>query len=147
MHYSLTDKIDTDKLATGDTVDVLIEGKIYKTIIDENGTQRFPSNSVYEYMLEHDAKGNLIDHLNPRQMHTQMLNLNTLHIAFINGKFDKREYCEFRMTGYSVSGFCELSEFSDWHIQNPVWGDTEPQRIWDEEYENVFNKIVNDFAK
>ena len=112
-----------DDCKPGDVIPVIIEGKLYETVIDEHGTQRFRSNTVLDYMREHDTHGK------PAAMHHQMFNLNTLAVAFHMGKFDKRDYMELVMQGYSVSGFCDLSTFADWTISNPLWDDGEPSRI------------------
>jgi hypothetical protein len=115
----------------GDVIIVQIEGKDYKTVIDNRGVQRFPGNSVLQYMFDHNTDGEKSMQIgsNGYIKHDSMLNLNTLSLAFAHGKFDKREYMEIVMPGYSVSGFCDLSQFQDWHIMNPVWGDTEPSLI------------------
>lgn len=130
-HYTLACHENAKKDAKpGDTIDVMLEGEIYVTFIDENGTQRFRRNTVLEYMFDHNTDGRKIDHTSrDGGMHTQMLNLNTLAIAFKQGKFDKRDYCEIVMPGYSVCGFCSISSFSDWTIQNPYWGNSSPVRI------------------
>lgn len=107
----------------GDVIPVVIEGKLYETVIDDSGVQRFKSNTVLQYMFEHDTDGR------PAAMHKQMLNLNTLGVAYSQGKFDKRDYMEIVMQGYSVSGFCDLSMFWDWTISNPLWDDGEPSLI------------------
>ncbi len=131
-HYTLADhNMDVAKLLPGDTIEVMVEGKIYETIIDKRKVQRFKTNTVLQYMFDHDAKGRKISHTTPSEMHTQMLDLNMLSVAFQEGKFDKRDYCEVVMQGYSVSGFLDAVSFThgDWTIQNPAWGDTEPALI------------------
>ena len=131
-HYLLTDTVSHKDVRPGDTVEVAIEGKVYNTIIDDSGVQRFPANTVLEYMFNHDTNGKPVSMSKPGEMHTQMLNLNTLAVAFHQGKFTKRDYCQVVMQGYSVSGFCSLSTFSDWTIQNPLWGG-KVERIQEEE--------------
>lgn len=89
----------------GDVVTVKVGGKEYETIFDENGVQRFRSNTVIDFLFE-----------------TRRLDLNQLEMDYRNGKFDKRDYAEVKMAlGYSVSGFADLSAFQDWDIENPVW--------------------------
>lgn len=127
-HYTLTDRPKSDDLNPGDTIEVMIEGKVYPTIIDDHGVHRFPANSVLQYMFEHNTHGKPVDMSKAGEMHTQMLNLNTLAVAFHQGKFDKRDYMEIVMQGYSVSGFCSLSTFADWSIHNPLWS-SKPERI------------------
>lgn len=106
----------------GDRIPIIIEGHVYDSVIDSDGTQRFLDNDIYDYMFNHNGQGQPISHMDPHQMHTQMLNLNTLCMAYHQKKFDKRQWLEFRMPGYSVSGFCDLSgEFGDWHLTNPLW--------------------------
>ncbi len=127
-HYLVTDTVKSGDLKPGDTIDVVIEGKTYETVIDDQNVHRFKANTVLQYMFDHDTTGAPVDMSNPRQMHTQMLNLNTLAVAFHKGKFSKRDYMEIVMQGYSVSGFCSLSTFQDWSIHNPLWGNA-PERI------------------
>ena len=131
-HYKLADVVDYGKCVPGDTIEVMIEGKIYESFVDDHRVQRFKRNSVLDYMSVHDTNGNPIGPFGPN-MHTMMRNLNTLAVAFSMGQFGKRDYMEIVMPGYSISGFCDLHTFADWHIQNPAWGDTKPARIWSEE--------------
>lgn len=148
MHYKLSDSpVDYKILVPGDTVEVSLEGKIYDTIIDSDGVQRFRKNTVLDYMFRHDANGRQLNMVDGRDIHNGMLNLNTLALAFHQGKIDKRDYCEISMSGYSVSGFCDLHHFGNWHLQNPVWGDTKPNRIMSEESEDAFKEIAADYAK
>lgn len=110
------------QVSVGDKITVMVGDKSYDTIIAPDGVQRFPINTVVDYMFRYDNKGRLVDYMNPTQRHTQMLDLNALCIAFHHGKFDKREYAELLMgTGYSVCGFAELNEFKDWYIENSLW--------------------------
>jgi hypothetical protein len=96
-------------------------GDLIPVIIDERGVQRFKENTCLSYMAEHDTHGRKIDPFDPQRMHTSMCNLNTLALAFHQGKFDKRDYMEIVMSGYSLSGFCDLSTFNDWSLLNPLW--------------------------
>lgn len=121
-HYRLTDTVKSEDVKPGDTIEVAVEGKVYETYIDESGVQRFRPNTVLEYMFSHNTHGKPVSMSKPGEMHTQMLNLNTLAVAFQQGKFTKRDYCEIVMQGYSICGFCSLSAFGDWTIQNPLWG-------------------------
>jgi hypothetical protein len=101
----------------GSRIPIIIEGVIYDSVIDLYGTHRFVDDPIKRYMLYHNAKGELIDF----KSHSQMLNLNTLSLAYHGGKFGKREWLEYIMSGYSISGFCSISDFHDWHINNPFW--------------------------
>ena len=102
----------------GNIIMVNVGGKEYPTHIDENNVQRFFTNPVIVYLFTHNARGEESNHM----IHDQMLNLNTLGVAYQKGCFDKREYAELNMAlGYSVSGFADLSAFQDWEIENPIW--------------------------
>jgi hypothetical protein len=104
----------------GDKITVKINSVPYETTIDNNGVQRFHRNSVLDYMFYHDHQGNKIDDMDCKSV--RMLDLNQLSHAYQHGKFSKRDYAELLMaTGYSVSGFSELSAFYDWEIDNPLW--------------------------
>jgi len=107
----------------GDVIPVKVDGRLYETIIDAGGVQRFRSNSVADYMFRHDSTGRELNMTDGRDIHNNMLNLNTLVLAYKQGKIEKRDFMEFRMAGYSVSGFCDLNEFAGITIENPLWGD------------------------
>jgi hypothetical protein len=148
VHYKLSDSpVDYEILVPGDTVEVSLEGKIYDTIIDSRGVQRFRKNTVLDFMFRHDKDGRPLNMTDGRDIHNGMLNLNTLAVAFHQDKLDMRDYCEVVMSGYSVSGFLDHHEFAAWRLQNPVWGDTEPKRIMSEESEDAFKEIAADYAK
>ena len=90
----------------GDEIIVKVGGKEYKTIVDEEGVQRFPENKLLCYMSD------------------EMIDLNKLAIAFQRGTFTQDEYLQFYMgIGYSVCGLSELSFFEDLEIENPLWED------------------------
>jgi hypothetical protein len=89
----------------GDVVAVKVGGKGYTTIFDENGVQRFRTNTVLDFLFQE-----------------RRLDLNQLEMDYRQGRFNKRDYAEVKMAlGYSVSRFADLSAFQDWCIENPVW--------------------------
>ena len=56
------------------------------------------------------------------------INLNTVAIAWQNGKCTPLEYLEYNMgLGYSVSGLSDVmashEAFENWEIENPLWDD------------------------
>lgn len=84
---------------------VKVGGKEYPTYIDTEGVQRFFENSVISHLFE-----------------TGRLDLNAIAVDFNQGKFTKLDYAEFNMMlGYSVSGWCELHNFQDMAVYNPLW--------------------------
>jgi hypothetical protein len=121
-NLDLTKTISHHKVKPGDHIPVVIEGKLYDTIIDEHGVQRFPQSTINRYMSDHDSNGTLIDYGLPGAgAIIPMSNLNVLVRAYHLGKIEKRDWMEFVMQGYSVSGFLDLDEFRDWTIYNPLW--------------------------
>ncbi len=105
----------------GDVIPVKVDGKVYETVIDENGVQRFRENSVLDYMFRHAPDGRELNMMDGRDIHNGMMNLNTLVGAFRQGKFEKRDFLEFRIAGHSVSWLLELSEFAGTVVENPLW--------------------------
>ncbi|KKN46796.1 hypothetical protein LCGC14_0669240 [marine sediment metagenome] len=92
---------------SGDKITILINGQSYETYIDEHGVQRFPTNTVLDYLFN-----------------VGRLDLNQLCIDYQNGKFDKDDYMKLNMDlGYSICGFADLSSFEDYEIINPVWNE------------------------
>ncbi len=86
-----------------DNLEVKIDGKHYRTVIDEQGVQRFPVNSLYSHLVD-----------------TKQIDINRLSIDYQNGRFSRDEYMKFyRGIGYSVCGFSEV--FGDAEIENPLW--------------------------
>lgn len=101
-----TPKLDLDykNLKDGDQIEVDVGGVRYLTVI-QNNVQRFYENGVIRYLVDNN-----------------IVNLNDVVVAYHNGKFSKRDYAEFNMMlGYSVSGFCDLSSFTEYDISNPLW--------------------------
>lgn len=91
----------------GDKITILVNGKPYETYIDEDGVQRFPTNTVLDYLFN-----------------AGRLDLNQLSIEYRHGKFDKDDYMKLNMDlGYSVCGFADLSSFEDYEIMNPMWSE------------------------
>ena len=64
--------------------------------------------------------------------------MNTMARRYRNGEFTQKDYAEMNIyTGYSVSGFCELSSFFDMIVENPLWAsDT------DNEYTNMIDSYL-----
>lgn len=92
----------------GDVIDVKINGKSYRTVIDDRGVQRFdigPASDVVNWLFKQNQ-----------------LDLNQLAVDFQQGKFPLEAYMEFYMLlGYSVSGMYDLSWMQDVSIENPLW--------------------------
>ena len=103
----------------GDVITVTVDGRPYETYIDEHGTQRFrvdPTHPLWDRWCgdENDRRGRGTE------------DLNKLSIAYHHGEFDQRTYMEFNMSlGYSVGGFCELHNFFDLRLVNPLWDQSE----------------------
>lgn len=131
----------------GDVIPVKINGKVYETVISESGVQRFRSNSVLDYMFHHDSTGRELNMRDGRDIHNGMLHMDTLAVAHAQGKIDSREYMEFLMPGWSVSGFIDkfsmVKPINSWLIDNPIW-DGPPSTIGhsDEDIDDFM-----DFAK
>lgn len=88
----------------GDRVTVLIDGVPHETIIDENGTQRFPTNRVIRYLIDSHPH----------------VDLNALWHMMDSGMISRDELMQFYLQiGYSVTGFEEL--FANSEIENPIW--------------------------
>ena len=103
----------------GDIITITVDGRTYDTYIDEDGVQRFRTDPTH--LLWDRWKG---DEGERRGRGTE--DLNTLAIAYANKEFDQRTFMEFNMSlGYSVSGFCELHNFFDLNVVNPIWGESE----------------------
>ena len=78
---------------------VTINGVVHKTIIDEHGTQRFPSNAAIRWIFNHTMV------------------LNDLRANYPQVDDDLREL--YRLMGYSICGYEEV--FEDDVIENPLW--------------------------
>jgi len=60
-------------------------------------------------------------------------NANDTCIRYHRKEFSQRDYAEYNMSiGYSVCGFCDLSNFHDMIFINPLWGE-------------VFSDLPNDY--
>lgn len=100
----------------GEYIMILVDNMPVLTQIDEHGVQRFRKNSVIRHLVD-----------------SGMVDLNTLVLDFIAGKFSGVDYQEFYQgLGYSVCGFDELfGPGSAWvdngnppvKIFNPLWID------------------------
>lgn len=96
------------KLKPGTKIPVKIGKQTLVTVIDENGTQRLPTNPIYRALLDSGA-----------------LDLNQLCSAYQRGNISKKDYLEFYLNiGYSVCGFSDLSFFQGYKIHNPLWEQT-----------------------
>jgi hypothetical protein len=106
---------ETIEAKPGDTVMVKVGGVEYPTIITETGTQRFIENRDHPLVVK---CGQVFD----RATNSMVDDMNGMVLRYHRGEFTQREYAEFNMAiGYSVSGFCELSNFQDMDIENPLW--------------------------
>jgi len=103
----------------GDIITITVDGRPYETYIDEDSVQRFrtdPTNLLWDRWKGDEGERN--------GRGTE--DLNRLAIAYANEEFDQRTYMEFNMSlGYSVCGFCELHNFFDLRVVNPLWDDNE----------------------
>jgi len=95
--------------ARGDTVkpgpDIKVNGVVHATVIDDQGTQRFPENKVVR--LLYDAAS------------LRGYNLNDLAIAIRDRHHDDDWRAFYRFLGYSVCGYADV--FDDDVIENPLW--------------------------
>ena len=86
----------------GDVIKIKVGGEEFDTVIDTDGVQRFVRNPFFSVLAE-------------------LADLHELQVAYVEGKFPQRDYMLFLMgTGYSVSGFADLPQFSDLAIENPL---------------------------
>jgi hypothetical protein len=76
---------------------VMVSGKSFPTVIDEQGVQRFKMNAAVRWCVDH-------------------VSLNALWIAGLP-KNDVRAL--YRMMGYSVCGYADV--FPGDKIENPTW--------------------------
>jgi hypothetical protein len=89
------------------TIMVKVGDYPYETYIDENGVQRFRSNSVIRSIVDKDP-----------------YMLNDLAISYQEGKFSDKDFLDFYTSfGYSVSGLVDLSRFTHLNVENPVCED------------------------
>lgn len=100
----------TTTFEPGDIVTIYMNGEPVSTIIDDYGTQRFIANEALRILVCEHAAGR------------PGISLNDVAIAYQTGRFSKKAYADFMMlTGYSVEGFCDLPDFEDFEIRNPLW--------------------------
>lgn len=89
---------------TGDIITIKVDNRLYSTIIDDNGIQRFIANNVLVYLLSNSPA----------------VILNDIALEYQYGKITKQSYQEFHMLiGYSVCGFQDL--WPDANIENSAW--------------------------
>lgn len=90
--------------AEAEVILVKIDGRLFETYIDSEGTQRFKGNSVIRHLY---ASGTI--------------DVNALTIEYHNGKFANDDWLDFYAgLGYSVSGLMDLSFFAMLDIDNPI---------------------------
>jgi hypothetical protein len=86
-------------------ITVKVGHKFYPTVLDQRGVQRFKENSLLRYLVD-----------------KKIIDLNRVCMDYQCGNFDQVHYAEFMMMiGYSVCGFCDLKEFHDMEVINPLW--------------------------
>ncbi len=86
-------------------IPVKVNEKIYNSVVDDQGVQRFPGNAVLNLLFYHDK-----------------LDLNHIDSSYQQGGFSKTEYLEFMIAlGYSVSGLASMDHFQDMDWTNPLW--------------------------
>lgn len=101
--YQPTDKEKFE--ANAETIIVKVGDREFETFLDESGVQRFRGNTVTRYIV--DNGGYL---------------LNELVMAYYDGKFTDDDFLTFYTSfGYSVGGFCDVSNFSHLDVENPLW--------------------------
>lgn len=100
----------------------------FPTYIDDQGTQRFITNSVIDFLTRRCQ--NKISH---------GIDLNQLCLDYHAGKFTKEDLLLFYVQlGYSVCGLEELDYFNDMGIDNPLW----EERIMDKLLEYYSNQPI-----
>lgn len=92
-----------------ETFFVLVGGARFRALTDKLGTERFIGSTVVDWIVASD------DQL-----------LNRLALAYASNlrdhAFVQRDYVVFyTMLGYSLSGFCDLSEFKYLEVATPKW--------------------------
>lgn len=98
-----------EKYNSGDVVIVKVDGREYKTMIDEQGVQRFEANALLKHLCD-----------------SGQVDLNRLTIDYQAGCFPREDYLRFYIgIGYSVCGLLDISDFEDLHIANPLFDDPE----------------------
>lgn len=108
---------ENGRLKEGTVIPIRVGGRVINTTIDHLGTQRLPSDPILCAWVSGSANvsgsGRLVG-----------FTLNDMVMLYHEGKFTFDEWLDFYLNiGYSVGGFCDLSEFSHLDIVNPVWGD------------------------
>jgi hypothetical protein len=117
----------------GDRITVRVDHVEYLTVMDDNLVQRFqqdPDHPILSSvpMITVNSLGGFV----------QMRDMNELARRYHQGAFTQREYAEAVMAcGYSVSGWCDYSEFDSMLIENPLWADED-----DNEWSNYTNSYL-----
>lgn len=115
----------------GDKIMVKVGGVEYETVIDEHGTQRFVKNPDHWLVKQ-------IPMIWDSYLKRDIMNMNVMADRYRNGEFNQRDYAEMNMAiGYSVCGFCELSSFNNFIVENPLWA-----RDDDNEYTNMIDSYL-----
>lgn len=85
-------------------IEVIIDGKPYRTVIDKKGVQRFSVNSLYRHLVD-----------------SGQVDLNKLCRDYQEGKFLLKEYMEFnRGLGCSLYGYLDMFGNEIKEIKNPI---------------------------
>jgi hypothetical protein len=115
----------------GDRIMVKVGGVEYETVIDQYGTQRFVANPDHWLVKQ-------IPIVWDTYLKKNIQDMNTMYYRYKNGEFSQRDYAEMNMAvGYSVSGFCDLSNFNDMIVENPLWASED-----DNEYTNMIDSYL-----
>jgi hypothetical protein len=104
-----------NKPKVGDIIEVIVDGKKYNTIIDNEGIQRFIKNEVIRKIIDSHMTpaGNIIP---------GMLNLSKIAELYQLGKIPLKDYLEFYiLKGSSVTMIAEMEAFKTLEIINPLW--------------------------
>ena len=89
--------------------DIIVRGKRRRTVIDEHGVQRFPANRIVRDLVDAARDGRRVD-------------LNDIARRHQSGSYSTAEMRQlYRLMGYSISGYAELSAFEHDEILNPLW--------------------------
>lgn len=92
-------------------IPVKVGGREFQTFIDEQGVQRFCSNSVITHLMSSNARDGI-------------LSLNNLSLEYDSGKFSSDDWLDFMTSfGYSVTGLLDWEEFTHLPVENPLWED------------------------
>lgn len=84
---------------------IKINGRAFDTYLDKQGVQRFKTNTVMQYLYD---KGKF--------------DLNQMAMEYYTGNFSNDDWLTFYTSfSYSVAGLSDLSYFSAYDFDNPLW--------------------------